>query len=325
MARAPATATATARPGAAAGAPVVLARGLGRVDGGTRRLEAVDLAVGAGEIHGLVGANGSGKTTLMEILCGLAAPTAGTACCLGIPVSEGRAIRAATGYVPQRFALYDELTVRENLLFAARLYGVDAPRRAVEAALADHPVGSFADRRTGRLSGGWKQQLALLAATLHGPRLLFLDEPTAAVDLPARRAIWQALRRLADGGTTILAATHFMDEAERFDRITYLAAGRVVAAGEVAAIVAAAGLRSFLADLARPPAGLPAALEAHPAVDHVEFRAGSLAVHLKASAAVRDPRDVAALVPAAADLSFRRVPTSLEAAIVALSRAGRAG
>ena len=202
-------------------------------------VERLDLEIPAGQIFGLLGANGSGKTTTIRMLTGLLAPTSGRAWVAGIDVvAEPEAVRRRLGYMSQRFGLYDDLTVEENLRFYAGLYGlVGEPGRArVEELIAG--LGFTARRRqlAGTLSGGWKQRLSLACATAHRPAVLFLDEPTAGVDPAARRHFWEVIRGLAAGGTTIVVTTHYMDEAERCERLAMLWRGRLVAVGTPAEI-----------------------------------------------------------------------------------------
>jgi len=215
------------------------AHGLCRDFGAFRAVERVSFTVAAGEIFGYLGANGAGKSTTIRMLCGLLAPTAGTARVAGFDVGrEPEAVKSSIGYMSQKFSLYLDLPVRDNLDFfggAYGLFGRSLASRMAEA-VAECGLSGLADRITGTLSGGVRQRLALACAILHRPRVLFLDEPTACVDPLARRLFWRVIRKLAGEGTTIFVTTHYLDEAEHCGRIGLMAAGRLIALDTPAAL-----------------------------------------------------------------------------------------
>lgn len=217
--------------------------GLTKRYGGRAVVDDVALQVGEGRICGFLGPNGSGKTTTIRMLCGLLTPDAGRGTCLGLDiVREAAAIKRQVGYMTQKFGLYDDLSIRENLDFVARLFELPRRRAAVDAALERLGLAPRQQQLAGALSGGWKQRLALAACLIHAPRLLLLDEPTAGVDPKARRDFWDQIHTLAAQDITVLVSTHYMDEAERCHDLVYIAYGRVLARGSGAAIVQAAGL-----------------------------------------------------------------------------------
>jgi len=229
----------------------------------------LSLQVSAGEIYGFLGPNGSGKTTSIRMLCGLLTPDSGSGTCLGHDViRQTAAIKREVGYMTQRFSLWEDLTVRENLDFVGRMYGMRNRRDAVGAALDRLGLRSREHDLAGSLSGGWKQRLSLAACMLHEPRLLLLDEPTAGVDPKARREFWQEIHELAATGVTVLVSTHYMDEAERCHRLAYIAYGRLLARGTAAEIVAERALGAWTVS-GEELAGLAPKLEPLAGVDHV--------------------------------------------------------
>jgi ABC-2 type transport system ATP-binding protein len=262
----------------AADEPAISVRGLTKTLGHRRVIEDFSIDVPAGHVFGFLGPNGSGKTTTIRMLCGLLTPDAGSGRCLGHDLlTESAAIKREVGYMPQRFGLYEDLSIRENLDFVARLYGVPRAREAVGSTLDRLGLAARARQLAGQLSGGWKQRLALAACLLHAPRLLLLDEPTAGVDPKARREFWDQIHDLAAQGMTVLVSTHYMDEAERCHEVGYLAGGRLLVHGSVDAVVASSGLVTF--EVAGPDLeALAAALRAQPGVDMTAAFGASLHV-----------------------------------------------
>jgi ABC-2 type transport system ATP-binding protein len=214
---------------------------------GTRRVvDGLTLQVARSEICGFLGANGSGKTTTIRMLCGLLVPDGGEGTCLGLDIrTEAAQIRRQTGYMTQKFSYYDDLTVRENLELVAGVYEMADGTEAVADIIARMGLACYENQLAGHLSGGWKQRLALAACVLHRPKLLLLDEPTAGVDAKARREFWDLIHDLAGEGLTVLVSTHYMDEAERCNRIVYLAEGRIVVQGTSDEVVRRASLVIF--------------------------------------------------------------------------------
>jgi ABC-2 type transport system ATP-binding protein len=199
----------------------------------------VSMRVERGEIFGFLGPNGSGKTTTIRLMCGLLTPDSGSGTCLGFDIRKQQAeIKRRVGYMTQRFSFWEDLSIRENLDFIARLYEMPRRREAVEKALVGLGLASRATQLAGSLSGGWKQRLALAACMLHQPELLLLDEPTAGVDPKARRDFWDELHQLAARGVSVLVSTHYMDEAQRCHKLAYIAYGRLMAQGTAAEIIA---------------------------------------------------------------------------------------
>jgi ABC-2 type transport system ATP-binding protein len=207
----------------------------------------VSMTVKEGEIVGFLGPNGSGKTTTIRLMCGLLTADEGEGRVLGHDLlTEAALIRREVGYMTQKFSFYEDLTIAENLEFVARLHGLSPVREHVDATLAELGLTSRRRQLAGTLSGGWKQRLALAACIMHRPRLLLLDEPTAGVDPKARRDFWDEIHRLAAQGLTVLVSTHYMDEAERCHRISYIAYGRMLASGTVEEVVRDAGLTTYV-------------------------------------------------------------------------------
>jgi ABC-2 type transport system ATP-binding protein len=232
-------------------APVIDVHGLTKRYGERTVVDHLDLVVERGRIVGFLGPNGSGKTTTIRMLCGLLTPDGGEGTCLGYDLRrDAAAIKREVGYMTQRFSLYDDLTIEENLDFVARVYAVPARRRAVEASLDRLSLGGRRRQLAGTLSGGWKQRLALASCMLHSPQLLLLDEPTAGVDPRARRDFWDEIHALAAQGITVLVSTHYMDEAERCHRLAYIAWGRLLASGTAEDVIAGSRLSTWVVSAA---------------------------------------------------------------------------
>ncbi len=207
----------------------------------------VTMTVAEGEIVGFLGPNGSGKTTTIRIMCGLLTPDEGEGEVLGYDLrTESLKIKREVGYMTQKFSFYEDLTIAENLEFVARLYQLKPVAEHVDRTLDELGLATRRSQLAGTLSGGWKQRLALAACIMHKPKLLLLDEPTAGVDPKARREFWDEIHRLARGGLTVLVSTHYMDEAERCHRISYISYGKMLASGSVDEVVRNAGLTTFV-------------------------------------------------------------------------------
>jgi ABC-2 type transport system ATP-binding protein len=223
--------------------PAIRVSGLAKRFGDKVVIEDFAIEVPRGAIFGFLGPNGSGKTTTIRMLCGLLTPDAGEGTCLGFDIrSEAGEIKRRVGYMTQRFGLYEDLSVRQNLEFIGRMYDARPLRQRTDETIARFGFSQRRDQLAGSLSGGWKQRLALAACVLHRPELLLLDEPTAGVDPNARRQFWDMIHALSAEGVTVLVSTHYMDEAERCHRIAYLAGGKLLLEGSVQEVVARSGL-----------------------------------------------------------------------------------
>jgi ABC-2 type transport system ATP-binding protein len=257
---------------------VIDVEGLTKTFGTRTVVRDLSLQVRRGAIYGFLGPNGSGKTTTIRMLCGLLTPDAGSGTTLGYDIrTEADKIKRQVGYMTQRFSLYQDLSVRENLEFVARLYGLPNPPGAARDMIARLGLSGREEQLAGELSGGWKQRLALGACTLPSPKLLLLDEPTAGVDPKARREFWNEIHALAADGLTVLVSTHYMDEAERCHEIAYIAYGVLLTHGTVDEVVAQSGLTTYTAtggDILK----LSSALDGKPGVDTVAPFGNSLHV-----------------------------------------------
>ncbi len=277
-------------------------------------VNAIDLRVRRGEIYGFLGPNGSGKTTFIRMLCGLLTPDAGTGTCLGYDVRAQQAdIKRHVGYMTQKFSYYEDLSIRENLDFIARLYDIPDRRAAVQHSLERLGLVNRSHQLAGQLSGGWKQRLALAACLIHSPQLLLLDEPTAGVDPKARREFWDEIHRLAADGLTVLITTHYMDEAERCHRLAYLAYGNLLTHGTLAEVLANARLTTW--SVTGPDLlALAEKLRGRPGVEQVVAFGTTLHVSGRDAAAldaarltVRDPRH-----------TWEQIPSGLEDVFISL-------
>jgi ABC-2 type transport system ATP-binding protein len=253
-------------------------RGMTKRFGALTAVNHVGLQVRTGEICGFLGPNGSGKTTFIRMLCGLLRADEGEGRCLGHDViRESEAIKRQVGYMTQRFSFWEDLTIRENLDFVARIYGVEDRKAAVRESIERLGLGDRQNQLAGELSGGWKKRLALAACMIHGPRLLLLDEPTAGVDPRARREFWEEIHRLASEGLTFLIATHYMDEAERCHRLAFILNGDLLTHGTVAEVIEEAHLTTWEVGGPDLPA-LAGRLRGRPGVEQAVAFGGTLHV-----------------------------------------------
>ncbi|MBW7963048.1 ABC transporter ATP-binding protein [Bradyrhizobium sp. BR 10261] len=289
-------------------------KGLTKSFGGREVVHDLSMQVKRGSIYGFLGPNGSGKTTTIRILCGLLTPDSGEGTCLGYDIlRDAEKIKRKVGYMTQRFSLYQDLSVRENLEFVARLYGLDDARGAARDMIKRLGLSGREEQLAGELSGGWKQRLALGACTLPNPELLLLDEPTAGVDPKARRDFWNEIHALAAGGLTVLVSTHYMDEAERCHEIAYIAYGHLLTHGTVDEVIAKSALVTYT--VSGELNGLAAQLAGKPGIDMVAPFGTSLHV---------SGRDVAALEASIApwrekgDLHWQKSAPSLEDVFIEL-------
>jgi ABC-2 type transport system ATP-binding protein len=299
---------------------VIDVAGINKSFGDRHVVQDLALQVRAGEIYGFLGPNGSGKTTSIRMLCGLLTPDSGRGTCLGLDViRDSERIKREVGYMTQRFSLWEDLSVAENLDFVARMFGMRERRAAVERALTQLGLAARRGQLAGALSGGWKQRLALAACLLHQPRLLLLDEPTAGVDPNARRDFWEELHRLSAEGITVLVSTHYMDEAERCHRLAYIAGGRLLATGTVDELIRSRHLHTW--EISGP--GLQALAGSLRTLPGAEMAASfGAALHVSG----RDgPRLERALEQAlrGSRLAMCAVPASLEDVFIDLMQASR--
>jgi ABC-2 type transport system ATP-binding protein len=273
---------------------------------GNTVVKGISLNVKRGEIFGFMGPNGSGKTTTLRMICGLMKPDAGHGQCLGFDIiHEQHHIKRLVGYVPQSFSLYQDLTIQENLQFIAHVYEQPRPNEAVEQALHDFGLTRFRDYLAGKLSGGWKQRLLLAAALIHKPKLLLLDEPTAGVDPKTRRDFWNDIHKLTEQGVSALVSTHYIDEAERCNRLAYIIYGHLLVSGTLAEITQAVGISTWAA-CGENLEELISILSQHPQL----YRVVPFGNEIKVSSA--DLLQLEKTIQSHPQWSWRKVPTDLE-------------
>jgi ABC-2 type transport system ATP-binding protein len=299
--------------------PVIDVQDLTKRYGDRTVVDSLSMQVKRGEIYGFLGPNGSGKTTSIRMMCGLLTPDGGSGRTLGHDiVRESAAIKAQVGYMTQRFGLYEDLSLRENLEFIARIYHMDRIKTRVDNTLEQLGLAERQKQLAGSLSGGWKQRLALAACMLHEPRLLLLDEPTAGVDPKARRDFWEEIHSLAANGMTVLVSTHYMDEAERCHRLGYIAYGHLLANGTPQELVTNSELTTWQVTGATQP--LFDALQQHPGVDQLTRFGNTL--HLCG----KDPEKLElAIAPwrKNTETQWQQIPTQLEDLFILLMQTAK--
>jgi ABC-2 type transport system ATP-binding protein len=282
-------------------------------------VDGLAMQVRRGEIYGFLGPNGSGKTTFLRILCGLLKPDSGSGTCLGRnAITESDAIKRRVGYMTQRFSLYEDLSIAENLRFVADIYEIPNAADAVNSMLESLGLQRRGDQLAGQLSGGWKQRLALAACLIHKPELLLLDEPTAGVDPKARRDFWEEIHRLAAEGLTVLVTTHYMDEAERCHRLAYIAYGKLLAQGTLGDVLASARLTTW--EVSGPQLGrLSPQLQALTGVEQVTAFGNKLHISGRDAEAIER-----AIIPFRKEpYAWQKIEPGLEDAFIGLMQAAR--
>jgi len=302
---------------------VIDIHGLTKRFGAKTVVDDVSLDVRRGEIVGFLGPNGSGKTTTIRMICGLLRPDGGSGTCLGLDIlRDADRIKRQVGYMTQRFSYYEDLTIRENLDFVARIYALPDRAAIVKQTLERLGLYERRDQLAGSLSGGWKQRLALAASVMHQPKLLLLDEPTAGVDPQARREFWDEIHALAEDGLTVLVSTHYMDEAERCHRIIYIAYGKIVARGTVAEVIERSGLSTIVVS-GSDVGAIARLVREKPGVEQVAPFGNDLHVVGPDAAALQQAVD-AALAEAHSDAVAEPGETSLEDVFIRLMQEAQA-
>lgn len=294
--------------------------GLVKRFGNKTAVNGIDLQMPRGQVWGFLGPNGSGKTTTIRMICGLLSITEGSGTCLGFDiVTQSKLIKAKTGYMTQKFSFWEDLTIRENIEFVGRLYELENLKSVVGQTIENLGLSERQNQLAGALSGGWKQRLALAAVTMHNPKLLLLDEPTAGVDPQARREFWDQIHELTSRGMTVLVSTHYMDEAERCDEIVYLANGEFVTKGRVNDIIEKSGLVTFMAE-GPGVRELITTLSGKSGVEHVSYFGSALHVSGTNAELIEKALKQASNKQ---DYNWKKVRPTLEDTFIALmSRAG---
>jgi ABC-2 type transport system ATP-binding protein len=294
---------------------IIDVKNLTKVYGTKTVVNNIDLRVREGDIYGFLGPNGSGKTTSIRMVCGLLPITSGSGTCLGFDIgTHARDIKQQVGYMTQKFTLYPDLTIRENLKIFARLHNIKDIKGSVDRTIDDLQIGQArSQQKAGELSGGWKQRLALGVATIHNPKLLLLDEPTAGVDPKARREFWDHISTLSSRGVTTLVSTHYMDEAERCNKLSYIAYGNLLSSGTMADIIESCHIRTYNI-VGKNVYDIVAKLHAHPDVEQASMFGSS--VHLS----VKNEVDISPIQKDYMGYKWQEIDTSLEDAFIYLMK-----
>lgn len=292
---------------------IIDVKNLTKVYGEKTVVDNIDLQVQKGDIYGFLGPNGSGKTTSIRMVCGLLPITKGEGTCLGYDIgTHSGAIKQQVGYMTQKFTLYPDLTVRENLKIFARLHSLKNIKEAVEKTIDNLQIGKArANQKAYELSGGWKQRLALGVATIHDPKLLLLDEPTAGVDPKARREFWDYISGLSSRGITTLVSTHYMDEAERCNKLSYIAYGKLLSSGTQKDIISGCNIKTYNI-VGKGVYKLISELQEHPDVEQISMFGSS--AHLS----VKKDVDVSPIEAQYKEFGWQEIDTSLEDAFIYL-------